>query len=165
YAIKQGIADPNRIAIMGGSYGGYAALQGAAKTPNLYKAAIAIVAPTDLQLFQSITWADYSDTAFQKFIAPILVGDESKDAEQLKNTSPVNNANAITAHVLLAYGGEDRRVPQQHGSRMRDALERAGKPVEWLYKSDEGHGFAKLENRVEFYTKSEAVIRKAFGMR
>ena len=79
YAIKQGIADPARIAIVGASYGGYAALQGAARTPNLYKAAIAMAAPTDLQLFQSITWADYSDTAFQRFIAPVLIGDESKD--------------------------------------------------------------------------------------
>jgi dipeptidyl aminopeptidase/acylaminoacyl peptidase len=165
YAVKQGIADPARIAIVGGSYGGYAALQGAAKTPNLYKAAIAMAAPTDLQLFQSITWADYSDTAFQKFIAPILIGDESRDAEQLKATSPVNNASTISAHILLAYGGEDRRIPPQHGTRMRDALERAGKQVEWLYKSDEGHGFAKTENRIEFFVRAEATIRKAFGMR
>jgi dipeptidyl aminopeptidase/acylaminoacyl peptidase len=165
YAIKQGITDPARVAIVGGSYGGYAALQGAARTPSLYKAAIAMAAPTDLQLFQSITWADYSDTAFQKFIAPVLVGDESKDAEQLRNTSPVQNASAITAQVLLAYGGEDRRVPQQHGTRMRDALERAGKPVEWLYKNDEGHGFVKTENRIEFFARAEATIRRAFGMR
>jgi dipeptidyl aminopeptidase/acylaminoacyl peptidase len=165
YAIKQGIADPARIAIMGAGYGGYAALQGAAKTPSVYKVAIAMSAPTDLQLFQSITWADYSDTTFQKFIAPVLIGDENKDAEQLRRTSPVNNVNAFAAHVLLAYGGEDRRIPLQHGTRMRDALERAGKPVEWIYKSDEGHGFAKLENRVEFFARAEATIRKAFGMR
>jgi dipeptidyl aminopeptidase/acylaminoacyl peptidase len=165
YAVKQGITDPARVAIVGASYGGYAALQGAARTPNLYKAVAAMSAPTDLQLFQSITWADYSDTAFQKFIAPVLIGDESKDAEQLRSTSPINNVNAIAAQVLLAYGGEDRRIPQQHGTRMRDALERAGKPVEWLYKGDEGHVFAKLENRVEFFTRAEAMIRKAFGQR
>jgi dipeptidyl aminopeptidase/acylaminoacyl peptidase len=164
YAVKQGIVDPARVAIVGASYGGYAALQGAARTPNLYKAVAAMAAPTDLQLFQSITWADYSDTAFQKFIAPVLIGDESKDADQLRATSPVNNAATITAHVLLAYGGEDRRIPQTHGTRMRDALERAGKQVEWLYKNDEGHGFAKTENRVEFFTRAEAMIRKAFGM-
>jgi dipeptidyl aminopeptidase/acylaminoacyl peptidase len=165
YAVKQGISDPARIAIVGASFGGYAALQGAAKTPNLYKAAVAFSAPTDLQLFQSITWADYSDTTFQKYIAPVLIGDESKDAEQLRVTSPVNNANAITAHVLLAYGGEDRRVPPPHGTRMRSALERANKSVEWIYKDDEGHGYAKLENRIELYTKTEATIRKAFGGR
>ncbi len=165
YAVKQGITDPSRVAIMGASYGGYAALQGAVKTPSLYKAAVAIVAPTDLQLFQSITWADYSDSNFQRFLAPILIGDETKDAEQLRTTSPTTNAEKILASVLLAYGGEDRRVPQQHGARMRDALERAGKPVEWIYKVDEGHGFAKLENRVELFTRSEALIRSAFGMR
>jgi dipeptidyl aminopeptidase/acylaminoacyl peptidase len=165
YAIKQGIADPARVAIMGSSYGGYAALQGAAKTPSLYKAAIAIAAPTDLQFFHSITWADYSDSQFQKYLAPILIGDETKDAEQLRATSPLNNVSAITAQVLLAYGGEDRRVPPQNGTRMRNALERANKPVEWIFKDDEGHGFAKLENRVEVYTKAEAMIRKAFGGR
>jgi dipeptidyl aminopeptidase/acylaminoacyl peptidase len=165
YAVKQGITDPARVAIVGSSFGGYAALQGAARTPSLYKAAVAIAAPTDLQLFQSITWADYSDTAFQRFIAPILIGDESKDAEQLRTTSPVNNVNAITAQVLLAYGGEDRRVPPQHGTRMRNALERANKSVEWIYKDDEGHGYARLENRVELYTKAEAMIRKAFAAR
>jgi dipeptidyl aminopeptidase/acylaminoacyl peptidase len=165
YAVKQGISDPARIAIVGASFGGYAALQGAVKTPNLYKAAVAMSAPTDLQFFQSITWADYSDTLFQKYVAPILIGDENKDAEQLRTTSPVNNVSAITAQVLLAYGGEDRRVPPQHGTRMRNALERANKPVEWIYKDDEGHGFAKLENRVEVYTKTEAMIRKAFGGR
>jgi dipeptidyl aminopeptidase/acylaminoacyl peptidase len=164
YAVKQGIADPARVAIVGTGYGGYAALQGAVRTPNLYKAVAAMAAPTDLQLFQSITWADYSDTAFQKFIAPVLIGDENKDAEQLRITSPVNNATAINASVLLAYGGEDRRIPQQHGTRMRDALERAGKQIEWLYKNDEGHGFAKTENRVEFFTRAETMIRKAFGM-
>lgn len=165
YAIKQGISDPARIAIMGASYGGYAALQAAAKAPTLYKAAVAMSAPTDLQLFQSITWADYSDTAFQKFIAPIIIGDESRDADQLRITSPVNNASGFAGPVLLAYGGEDRRIPQQHGTRMRDALERAGKPVEWLYKSNEGHGFTLLENRIEYYTRAEATIRRAFGMR
>ncbi|TAG75061.1 MAG: S9 family peptidase, partial [Burkholderiales bacterium] len=165
YAVKQGIADPNRVAIMGASYGGYAALQGAAKTPSLYKAAVAIVAPTDLQLFQSITWADYSDSTFQRFLSPILIGDESKDSEQLRVTSPINNAAQVTASVLLAYGGEDRRVPQQHGVRMRDALERAGKSVEWIYKVDEGHGFANLENRVELFTRAEALIRSAFATR
>jgi dipeptidyl aminopeptidase/acylaminoacyl peptidase len=165
YAVKQGIADPARIAIMGASYGGYAALQGAAKTPSLYKAAIAMASPTDLQLFQSITWADYSDTAFQKHIAPVLIGDESRDAEQLRATSPVNNAASFAGPVLLAYGGEDRRIPQQHGTRMRDALERVNKQVEWLYKADEGHGFTLLENRIEYYSRAEALIRRAFGMR
>jgi dipeptidyl aminopeptidase/acylaminoacyl peptidase len=165
FAVKQGITDPARIAIMGASYGGYAALQGAAKTPSLYKAAIAMASPTDLQLFQSITWADYSDTAFQKHIAPVLIGDESRDAEQLRATSPVNNAASFAGPVLLAYGGEDRRIPQQHGTRMRDALERASKQVEWLYKSDEGHGFTLLDNRIEYYTRAEALIRRAFGMR
>ncbi len=165
YAIKQGISDPARIAIMGTGYGGYAALQGAAKTPTLYKAAIAMSAPTDLQLFQSITWADYSDSAFQKYIAPVLIGDESKDADQLRTTSPLNNASNISAQVFLAYGGEDRRIPQQHGTRMRSALERAGKTVEWMFKEDEGTGYVKVENRVEFYARAEALIRRAFAAR
>jgi dipeptidyl aminopeptidase/acylaminoacyl peptidase len=121
------------------------------------------VGVTDLQLFHSVTWSDTSDSDFNKYLFPIMVGDPDRDKAQLRATSPAQNADKIRMPVFMAYGGEDRRVPLIHGERMRDALERAGKPVEWMLKTDEGHGYAKLENRVEFYTRVEAFLRRSLA--
>lgn len=161
WAVKQGIADPKRMCIYGASYGGYAAMQALVKAPELFQCAVNYVGVTDLQLFHSVTWSDSSDSDFSKYLFPVMVGDPDRDKAQLRATSPAQNADKIRGQVFMAYGGEDRRVPIIHGERMRDALERAGKPVEWMVKSDEGHGYAKLENRVEFYTRVEAFLRKS----
>lgn len=161
WAVKLGIADPKRVCIYGASYGGYAALQALVRTPDLYQCAANFAGITDLQLFHSVTWSDLSDSDFHRHLLPVLVGDPDRDRAQLRATSPAQNADKIKAPVLLAYGGEDRRVPLIHGERMRDALERLGKPVEWMLRAEEGHGFVKLENRVDFYTRLEAFTRRA----
>jgi dipeptidyl aminopeptidase/acylaminoacyl peptidase len=163
WAVKQGIADPKRICIYGASYGGYAAMQALVKTPELFQCGVNYVGITDLQLFHSVTWSDSSDSDFSKYLFPVMVGDPERDKAQLRATSPAQNADKIKGPVFMAYGGEDRRVPLIHGERMRDALERLGKPVEWMVKTDEGHGYAKLENRVEFYTRMEAFLRKSLN--
>ncbi len=160
WAVRQGIADPKRMCIYGASYGGYAAMQALVKTPDLFQCAINYVGVTDLQLFHSVTWSDSSDTDFMRYLFPIMVGDPERDVAQLKATSPAQNAERISKPVFMAYGGEDRRVPLIHGERMRDALLRLGKPVEWMVKTDEGHGYAKFENRVEFYSKMEAFLAR-----
>ena len=90
-----------------------------------------------------------------------MVGDPDRDKTQLRATSPAQHADKIKVPVFMAYGGEDRRVPIIHGERLRDALEKLGKPVEWMVKTEEGHGFTKLDNRVEFYTRLEAFMRRA----
>ncbi|MEQ1594084.1 MAG: S9 family peptidase [Casimicrobium sp.] len=161
WAVKQGVADPKRMCIFGASYGGYAAMQALVKTPDLFQCAVNYVGVTDLQLFHSVTWSDLSDSDFAKFRAPIMVGDPDRDKAQLQATSPAQNADRITKPVFMAYGGEDRRVPIIHGERMRDALEKQGKPAEWMVKTDEGHGFVKLENRVEFYSRVESFLRRS----
>ena len=161
WAVKQGVADPKRMCIFGASYGGYAAMQALVKTPDLFQCAVNYVGVTDLQLFHSVTWSDLSDSDFAKFRAPIMVGDPDRDKAQLQATSPAQNADRITKPVFMAYGGEDRRVPIIHGERMRDALEKQGKPAEWMVKTDEGHGFVKLENRVEFYLRVESFLRRS----
>ena len=161
WAVKQGIADPKRMCIYGGSYGGYAAMQALVKTPDLFQCGINYVGVTDLQLFHSVTWSDSSDSDFNRYLLPIMVGDADRDKAQLRATSPAQNADKIKMPVFMAYGGEDRRVPIIHGERMRDALEKLGKPFEWMVKSDEGHGYTKLENRVEFYTRFEAFLKKS----
>ena len=161
WAVRQGIADPKRMCIYGGSYGGYAAMQALVKTPDLFQCGINYVGVTDLQLFHSVTWSDSSDSDFNRYLLPIMVGDADRDKAQLRATSPAQNADKIKMPVFMAYGGEDRRVPIIHGERMRDALEKLGKPFEWMVKSDEGHGYTKLENRVEFYTRFEAFLKKS----
>ncbi len=163
WTVKQGIADPKRMCIYGASYGGYAALEALVKTPDLFQCAGNYVGVTDLQLFHSVTWSDSSDSDFNRYLLPIMVGDADRDKAQLRATSPAQNADKIKAPVFMAYGGEDRRVPIIHGERMREALEKLGKPYEWMVKPNEGHGYVKLENRVEFYTRFEAFLKKSLN--
>jgi dipeptidyl aminopeptidase/acylaminoacyl peptidase len=163
WAVKQGIADPKRMCIYGASYGGYAAMQGLVRTPDLFQCGISYVGLSDLQLAHSVTWSEPSDTDFNKYLFPVMVGDPEKDRAQLRATSPAQNAEKIKAAVMIAHGGEDRRVPIVHAERMRAALEREGKTVDWLVKNDEGHGFTKVENRVELYTRMEVFLRKHIG--
>jgi dipeptidyl aminopeptidase/acylaminoacyl peptidase len=163
WAIKQGITDPKRLCIYGASYGGYAALQGMVRNPELFQCAVSYVGLSDLQLFHSVTWSDTSDSDFTRFLLPVMVGDPDKDRAQLKATSPAQNADKIKGAVMIAHGAEDRRVPMIHAERMKAALEREGKTVEWLIKADEGHGFAKFENRVELYTRMETFLRRHIG--
>ena len=163
WAVKQGIADGKRLCIYGASYGGYAAMQALVKTPDLFQCGVNFVGITDLQLFHSVTWSDSSDSEFSRHLLPVMVGDADRDKAQLRATSPAQNADKIKMPVFMAYGGEDRRVPIIHGERMRDALEKLGKPYEWMVKSDEGHGYTKLENRVEFYSRVEAFVKKSLA--
>ena len=161
WAVQQGIADPRRMCIYGASYGGYAAMQALVRTPELFQCAANFAGITDLLLFHSVTWSDLSDSDFQRHLLPVMVGDPDRDRAQLRITSPALNADKIRAPVFMAYGGEDRRVPIIHGERMKGALERLGKPVEWMVKTEEGHGFTQLENRVEFYSRLEAFMKRA----
>jgi dipeptidyl aminopeptidase/acylaminoacyl peptidase len=163
WAVKQGIADGRRVCIFGGSYGGYAAMQGLAKTPDLYRCGINMVGVTDLLLLQTATWSDSSETEFMKYRAPVMVGDLDADRVMLVERSPARNAEKITAPVLMFYGGADRRVPIEHGTRMFDALKRAGAGdrVHMEVFQEEGHSFSKLENRVKAFTMMEAFLRES----
>jgi dipeptidyl aminopeptidase/acylaminoacyl peptidase len=160
---KQGMIDAKRVCIMGASYGGYAAMQGLVKTPEQYRCGVNVVGVTDLLLFQSITWADYSDSEMAKARTQALVGDAEADRAMLMAHSPARNAEKIIAPVLMFYGGEDRRVPIEHGERMLDALKKAGRGNAVLMETfaDEGHGFTKLENRVKTYSMIEAFLKQS----
>ena len=89
---------------------------------------------------------------------PVLIGDQVKDAEQLKATSPVNLAASIKQPLLMAYGGADRRVPIKHGENFRDAIAKSNKQVEWVVYSEEGHGWRLLKNRVDFWGRVEKFL-------
>ena len=158
---SSGIVDKSRMCLFGGSYGGYATLQGLVKDPDLWKCGHAYVAVTDIELKQNVTWSDtarYSDyyqTDFKRWI-----GDISTDRARFDATSPAKNASKIKAAVMLTMGGQDQRVPIIHGTTMRDAMDKAGKPLDYTVYSDEGHGFNAPANVIDFYTRTERFFAK-----
>jgi dipeptidyl aminopeptidase/acylaminoacyl peptidase len=147
YLIDEGIADPNRVAIFGGSYGGYATLAGVAFTPDVYAAGISYVGPSNLiTLLQSIPpyWAPV------KKLFDIRVGDpdDPEDRERLLAQSPLFSAEQITAPLLVIQGANDPRVKKVESEQIVVALRDLGREVEYMLAPDEGHGFAGEENRL-----------------
>ena len=159
WAIQQGIADPQRICLAGASYGGYATLMGLIKEPALYRCGIAWAAVTDIDLRYSVTWSDSNDYV-EKFFLPLKVGDRVKDAEQFKATSPLQNAAKLRQPLLYAHGAEDLRVPMIHGTKFRDAVMQHNQQVEWVSYPNEGHGWQRLENNIDFWTRVEKFLKK-----
>ena len=147
WAIAGKLVDPSRVCIFGASYGGYVAMMGLATTPELYRCGINYVGVTDLPLLMRsypLNWENAKEDMRKQ------IGDRSREADRLSRTSPVNLADNIRVPVLMAYGARDPRVVLDHGRRMDAALRERGKPVEFIIKKDEGHGFAKFENQVEW---------------
>jgi len=165
WAVAQGYADPQRICIAGGSYGGYAVLMGLAKDPDLYKCGIDWAGVTDINVLYDNHWNFTSDLSdeWKQYGMPDLIGDRVKDAAQLKATSPIELAARIKAPLILAYGGADRRVPIAHGLRFRDAVAPYNKQVEWIAYQEEGHGWGLPKNRVDFWSRVEKFLDKHIG--
>ena len=110
----------------------------------------------------SIYWSDIGLQS-KNYSMKTLIGDPEKDAELLKANAPLEMAGRIKAPLLLAYGGRDRRVPIEHGERMRDALIKAGRPPEWVVYPDEPHGWFQQENQVDFWKRVEGFLAKHIG--
>ncbi|MCC2973358.1 S9 family peptidase [Massilia sp. IC2-476] len=165
WAVGQGIANGARVCIAGASYGGYAALMGLVKDPDLYKCAINWVGVTDINLLYDGGWTFSNDTSdeYKAYGMPRMVGDPVKDAAQLKATSPIEQAARITRPVLLAYGGADRRVPVNHGTKFRDALMKTNKNVEWVEYPEEGHGWSLEKNNIDFWGRVERFLDRHIG--
>ena len=157
WAVKQGYTDPKRVCIAGASYGGYATLMGLIRYPDLYRCGVDWVGVTDIDLMYSIVWSDMSEM-WQQYGMPVLVGDREKDAGQIAATSPARLAAKLTQPLLMAYGGQDRRVPIDHGTRLRDALSPHNANLEWVVYSDEGHGWMLQPNIVDFWTRVERFL-------
>ena len=164
WAIAQGIADPKRICIAGGSYGGYAALMGLVNNPELFRCGVNWAGVTDLNLLYHVNWAftDLSED-YKVYGMPDLIGDPVKDAAQLKAASPLTHAARITQPLLMAYGAADRRVPLQHGQAFRDAVAPHNKQVEWVVYQDEGHGWALAATKIDFWGRVERFLAKHIG--
>lgn len=160
WAISQGFADPARIGIFGASYGGYAALAGAAFTPDLFRCAVDAVGPSNLLTFLN---------SLPPFWTPELamiharVGNPATDGELLKARSPFFAADKIKIPVLIAQGANDPRVKEAESRQIAEALKRNGVEHEYLLFPDEGHGFAKPGNRLKFYRAAERFLARYLG--
>lgn len=162
YVVGQGWADPDRIAIYGGSYGGYAALVGAAFTPDVFRCAVDIVGPSNLKtLLETIPpyWAPLKAQLYKR------VGNPETDEEFLWSRSPLSRVRDISIPLLIAQGANDPRVKQAESEQIVAALAEAGIDYEYMLFPDEGHGFAKPENRLKFYAAAERFLAKYLGGR
>jgi dienelactone hydrolase len=146
WLIAQRKIDPERICIFGSSYGGYAALMGVAREPDLYRCAISTAGVTDLNLMRK--WGDIQRRKSGRHYLDTQIGD---DTNALYEHSPTKHAGKIDAKVLLIHGEHDQRVSFEHAKAMQAALEKAGKSVETYYFGNETHGIYGKENRREYY--------------
>ena len=158
WAIAQGIADPKRICIFGGSYGGYAALQGVVKEPDLYRCAIGYVGVYDLNLMYSR--GDIPQSMYGDNYLKMVLGE---DQAVLRARSPAANVERIKAKLMLIVGGQDKRVPPVQGQTLRAALGKAGIEHEWLYQRTEGHGFYDEKNAADMFGKMIAFLEGNTG--
>lgn len=159
WAIKQGIADPKRICIYGGSYGGYAALWGVIKEPDLYQCSVGYVGVYDMQRFFS---GDGSDASRSETIKDYLKNHVGEGKDYLSSISPVENVHKIKADLFIVHGSKDVRVPIIHANNLKIALDKIGKPYKWMVK-EEGHGFYQVDNREVFYTEMIKFFEKNIG--
>jgi dipeptidyl aminopeptidase/acylaminoacyl peptidase len=163
WAIAKGFADPDRVAIMGASYGGYSALFALGHNPELYRCGISMAGVTD--------WADIIKErkgeeykfAYEHFRE--WIGDPKLDLKFLADISPVNFAEKITAPVLIVQGKDDRTVPPKQARKMVAALEQARHPPLAIYFAEEGHGFTKEKDRTRLFNEVEKFLAKNLAAR
>jgi dipeptidyl aminopeptidase/acylaminoacyl peptidase len=158
--IKQGVVDGAKVCIMGGSYGGYAAMMGPVRDPAQNRCAIDMFGVTDIKLQHKLSDWSYNDD-FLHYEAKELIGDLDKDAAHFDAVSPLKQADKIRIPVLMVYGDKDSRVPIAEGEKLRDVLQQNGNHVEWLALQDEGHGIHNKEsNRFYFYGQLDSFLKK-----
>lgn len=157
WLLKQRIADPNKLAIYGGSYGGYATLMAICKTPDVYAAAIDYVGVSNLLTFMQ-TIPPYWRPLLEKMYT--MVGHPEKDRERLEATSPALNAQHIKTPLFIAQGAQDPRVNKAESDQMVNALKARHVEVEYMVKENEGHGFQNEENKFEFYERMEQFLEQ-----
>jgi dipeptidyl aminopeptidase/acylaminoacyl peptidase len=162
WAVASGFADPKRIAIYGASYGGYAALAGATFSPEVFRCSVSMCGPSNLLTFlNSIPpyWEAHKQEIYTR------VGHPEKDEELMRLRSPLFHLDKIQCPMLIAQGANDPRVVQAESEQIVSALQEKGHPVEYLLFEDEGHGFAKEENRLSFYRAVDRFLARHLGGR
>ncbi len=164
WAVEQGYADKDKLAVFGGSYGGYAALAGVTLTPEYFACAVDIVGPSNLRtLVESIPpyWKPMR-SVFDNRMGNI---DDPKDAELIKEASPLFKADRIVKPLLIGQGANDPRVKQAESEQIVSAIEKNGGKVTYVLYPDEGHGFARPENRIDFNARAEKFLADHLGGR
>jgi dipeptidyl aminopeptidase/acylaminoacyl peptidase len=164
WAVAQGYCDPKKVAIYGGSYGGYATLAGLTITPDLFACGVDIVGPSNLKtLIASIPpyWKP------MRSVFDVRMGnvDDPKDAELIEAASPLFKADKISKPLLIGQGANDPRVNQQESEQIVAAIEKNGGNAIYVLYPDEGHGFVRPENRIDFNARAEAFLAKWLGGR
>jgi len=157
WAIEQGIADADNICIYGGSYGGYATLAGLAFTPDVFKCGVDIVGPSNIKtLLDSIPsyWGPLRNDMLKK------IGDVDADEEFNRKISPLFHVDKIQSPLLIGQGANDPRVKQAEADQIAFAMQKKGIPVEYVLYPDEGHGFARPNNRIDFNGRAEEFLAK-----
>jgi dipeptidyl aminopeptidase/acylaminoacyl peptidase len=164
WAVKQGYADPKKIAIMGGSYGGYATLAGLTFTPDAFACGVDIVGPSNLKtLIASIP--PYWKPIRSMFDSRMGNVDDPKDAELIRNASPLFKANQIRKPLLIGQGANDPRVNKAESEQIVDAIAKNKGSVTYVLYTDEGHGFARPENSIDFNARAESFLAQCLGGR
>jgi dipeptidyl aminopeptidase/acylaminoacyl peptidase len=164
WSIEKGIADPEKVAIMGASYGGYAALAGLTLTPQIFACGVDVCGISNLVTdLQSIPpyWLPEIEKDFKR------IGDyrTEEGREFLMSRSPISYVDRIKRPLLIAHGANDPRVKQNESEQIVRAMKERSIPVTYILYPDEGHGFARPENRLSFYAVAEAFLAKYLGGR
>ncbi|MDB6094943.1 MAG: peptidase prolyl oligopeptidase active site domain protein [Verrucomicrobia bacterium] len=160
WAIAQGFADPKRVAIMGWSFGGYSALMGMMREPDLYRCGINLAGVTS---WREILSYDLEVNKLWKENISSYLGDPGKDAASLDDQSPVTHVDKLRAPLLFAYSKDDTTVPYEQALLLKDALDKAGKRYEFMSKFNEGHGFYTYKRRLELYQRIEKFLAENMG--
>jgi dipeptidyl aminopeptidase/acylaminoacyl peptidase len=155
WLIDKGIADSTRIAIYGGSYGGYATLMGLVKEPQMYAAGVDYVGVSNMFTFMK-TIPPYWEPMLEMMYE--MVGDVEKDSAMLREVSPVFHVDKIKTPLFIAQGKNDPRVNVDESDQMVKAMKDKGIKVEYLVKNNEGHGFRNEENKFDFYRAMEKFL-------
>ena len=160
WVVEQGYTDPAKVAIYGGSYGGFAALTGATETPDLFCCAVAIVGPSNLK-----TWIEGVPPYWAPMIAMLhrRVGNPETEEDFLWSRSPLSKVDKIRIPMLIAQGANDPRVKQAESEQIVGAMQEKGIDHEYMLFEDEGHGFAKPDNRLRFYATAEKFLARHLG--
>ncbi len=165
WAVAQGVADPDRVGIYGGSYGGYAALVGVTFTPDVFAAAVSYVGPSSLVTLTRSFPAYWRPLLASTWFRYVGDPDHPDDLADMERRSPLGRVDRITTPLLVIQGANDPRVTKQESDQIVAALRARGVPVDYICKEDEGHGFIKPENRMEAFAAIERFFAVHLGGR
>ncbi|MFN9005671.1 MAG: alpha/beta hydrolase family protein [Betaproteobacteria bacterium] len=158
WAVAEGHADRSRLVIAGASYGGYAVMMGLARDPDFWCCGVNWVGVTDLELLTRATWSDTAQWGGAEHFFSVHIGNAKDDAERFAQTSPLRQAGRIRKPVLMVYGARDVRVPIEHATRIEAEMKAKNLPVELVVYNDEGHGFLRQANQLDFYGRFERFL-------